>query len=306
MRPALAPPYRVLLAALLATAACRSTKPPPKPSAAASASASAQPRPNAPRPPAPPLVSAPVGCRVLAVKSPQPPPADTPRVGRLYAGALWEDFAAGVEVSLKHGETTRELTLLGPGRFVVCPRGEESVVVARGKVRTTPGAGSRAGALVSLATPFGVVQYADADLELEVGDSGLVLDVKQGTATVAASVTEDRRGGAPPKPVRGPRGKLELAGHADAAALVTRCEEAQTTSEAAKPAPSSRPERGKWAVQRLAARQAARLLCLRARAAIGQLEGPERDRLDDQVRDRKSLPRVTAGAPKEPETDAGK
>jgi len=264
--------------------------------ASASARASGSPRPGAvPKPP--PVVH---GCRVLGVKG-QAPPAGTPGVGTLLHADAWLDLAGGVELQLKHSETTRELSLLGPGRFLACADGAEAVLVARGVVLTTPGPGSRAGAEVELGTPFGVVHYADAALRLEVRESGLALEVKQGAAAVGATEkADDAPRGPEPGLVRGPKGKLSLTGQVDGAELVSRCTDARQAiaTKTAAPAPSAGPERGAWAVGLLKARQAARLICSRARAAAGREGDAVRVRLDDQLDGSMRLPNA--------ETDAGK
>lgn len=221
------------------------------------------------------------GCRVLGVKGPKA--ATTPTVGTLLHTHDWLDLPNGVELQLKHTETTRELSVLGPGRFLACADGAEAVLVARGSVTTTSGPGSRAGAEVELGTPLGVVHYADAALRLDVKDGRLALEVKQGTVGLAAS--DETAPGSEPPTVRGPKGKLTLTGKADAQALVSRCTGARelVTTEAAKPPPNAGPERSAWAVGLVKARQASRLACARATAAVGSLDGSERTRLDDQL-----------------------
>jgi hypothetical protein len=287
----------VLGAGLLASVGCRreeSVKPaPPRPSPAQSANAA--PRPTAP--PKPPPVTH--GCRVLGLRG-KPAPAGTPGVGTLLHDRIWLELADGVELQLKHSETTRELSLIGPGRFLACADGTESVLVARGLVTTTPGPGSRAGAEFELGTPFGVVHYADAALRLDVREAGLSLEVQQGGAAISASDDGQHPDGGESQPVRGPKGKLTLSGKVDAAKLVAGCAQARAAirTKTAAPAPSAGSERGAWAVGLLNARKAARLACSRARAATGRLEGNEQGRLDDQL---DGLLR-----PPNAETDAGK
>jgi len=291
---------RVLLlgAGLAALFGCRREEHAKPAAPSASARASSAPRASvAPKPP-PPVH----GCRVLGVKG-QAPPAGTPAVGTLLHTRAWLELGPGVELQLKHSETTRELSLVGPGRFLACADGPEAVLVARGVVATTPGPGSRAGAEVELGTPFGVVHYADAALRLEVSEGGLTLEVKQGGAALGATDSGTDGGKATePDPVRGPKGKLTVAGKVDAAGLVSRCIGAREaiSTKTARPAPSAGPERGAWAVDLLKARQAARLLCSRARAATGRLSdgAAERIRLDDQLAGSMRVQNA--------ETDAGK
>jgi len=287
----------VLGAGLLSIAGCRraeAVKPAPK-AASAALRASAAPRaPSTPKPP--PTIH---GCRVLGLRG-KPAPAGTPGVGTLLHDRIWLELADGVELQLKHSETTRELSLLGPGRFLACADGSESVLVARGVVSTTPGPGSRAGAEVELGTPFGVVHYADAALRLDVREAALTLEVQQGAAAISANEEGEHPDGGETPPVRGPKGKLTLSGKVDAAKLVERCSGARSaiSTKTAAPAPSAGPERGAWAVGLLNARKAARLACSRARAATGRLEGNEEGRLDDQLDALLRAPNA--------ETDAGK
>jgi hypothetical protein len=204
-----------------------------------------------------------------------------PEAGELLDGRSFFEVPAGTELALRHSETTRELALKGPGRFRACPKGEELVAVTRGKVSTTSGPGARAGAEVRLATPFGVVHFGDAALELEVTDKTVELRVSQGTVVVDGRTAED---GAPPKPISGPRGRATFRGRSDPTALVAECE--TSAAALATPAPAGSAlgaNLGQWAVERLKARQTARHACSRALSAIGLVEGPEAVRLWDLV-----------------------
>ncbi len=272
-------PTRPALALVLATAlplGCRSRETP-----APTPSASVRPKPVpqasssalAPKP-------APIGCRVLTLKG-EAPGAPTP--GTLLEGTAFFDLPAGAELSLRHSETTRELALAGPGRFRACPKGEEFVVVTRGKVKTSSGPGARAGAEVRLATPFGVVHFGDAELVLEVTEKESDLRVAQGTATIDGRTQADP--GPTPKPVSGPKGRATFRGRSDPAALLEECEKSSAgTGTGPRPAASAAGGTiGQWAVDRLKARQAARYACSRALAAVGLVEGAEAARLWDQA-----------------------
>ncbi len=290
-----------LLALLGIGAGCRAQKEGAPRAESASAKPSAKPAP--PRSAAPP--PAVVGCRVLAAKGPSGP--GTPGVGTLLTGAEWLDLAAGVELSLKHTETTRELRVRGPARLRACPEGAETIVLARGGVTSIAGPGTRAGASVMLATPLGVVEYADAELTLDVSDDALTLDVQRGSAALGASVREDGPGRAPPKPVRPPEGHLKLAGRVEPASLATRCAEArESVAPGAAPAPSAAAGRGQWAVAMLEKRRAIRLLCARAEAAAGRLEGSSRAELEDQLAGRKSATSAASDPTAKAGADAGK
>lgn len=265
----------LVLTAVLAAAGCREK---PKPAPAASARASARPAP-VPRPPssAGAPKPAPVGCRVLTLQGNAP---SAPKPGDLLDGRSFFELPEGAVLSLRHSETTRELTLKGPGRFRACPKGEELVAVTRGTVTTTSGPGARAGAEVRLATPFGVVRFADAALTLRVTAEEAAVSVTQGYAVVDGRTKED---GPAQSPVSGPRGRSTFRGRSDAKALVAACEKQAAGLATPVPAGSASENLGRWAVERLKARQAARYACSRALAAVGLVEGPDADRLWDQV-----------------------
>jgi hypothetical protein len=275
-RPALA----LVLAAALTPLGCREKS---RPAPTASPSASVGPRPPpVPRPAASAVAPAraPVGCRVLSGKGDAP---RAPKVGDLLEGQSFFDLPAGALLSLRHSETTREFSLHGPGRFRACPKGEELVAVTRGKVKTTSGPGARAGAEVRLATPFGVVHFGDAELELDVTEKQATVWVAQGTATVDGRKPADP--GPTPRLVSGPKGRASFGGRTSAGDLVGECVLGATTlasSQPPAPAPSG-TSLGQWAVGRLKARQAARHACTRALAAAGLEEGPTADLLWDRA-----------------------
>jgi hypothetical protein len=307
MRLARAPSSRGLVALLLGVA-CHSSAPEPrrtKPAASASATAA----PSAPAPAAAPASAAVPrrrgpGCRVLAVKARSPAPAGTPAVGAAFGGQAWLTLAEGVEVSLKHGETTREFRLAGPGLFLPCPDSEEEVVVASGTVSTTPGPGSRAGAEVTLATPFGVVLYPDAALELAVTRDKLTLRVKQGEATLQDTGDEDLHAPAKVRHVKPADRAVSAGGKVNAGELAKSCDAART--RAVVPPPSERAARGAWAANMLEWHRRVRLRCARAAAATARGTGPEQGRLEEPPEQRKSRAPAGTGAENAPETDGGR
>jgi hypothetical protein len=261
----------------LAAFGCRSRA---APSPSASASASARPKPTArPKSSAQPPRPAPIGCRVLGVKGDA---TGAPRVGQLLDGSSFFDLAKDTEVALRHSETTRELVLRGPGRFRACAKGEEFVAITRGKVRTTSGPGARAGAEVRLATPFGVVHFGDAALELDVSEKKADVTVAQGTASIDGRTEAD---GAPsPRSVSGPKGHVTFRGRSAPTLLVAECVKSAAAARAsAAPAASAGTSAnlGQWAVERLKSRQATRHACSRALASAGLDRSPEGDRLWD-------------------------
>jgi hypothetical protein len=291
LRMALYPGLVVALPVAALLVAC-DKKPSGQPNSGASSSASVTAASMSP-PPASALVEkieVPL-CRVIAVRPKKGAPADAssgaraPAVGTAFDGRDFLDLGDETEVALRHGTTTRELTLRGPGRFLPCFLGTETVLIATGTVKTTAGAGARAGAEVILATPLGALHFADAALEVRVGEREFDARVDTGGATlVLASGRKNVADGGTPDLVLGPKGRKRLSGAVAAADLVSRCRETAGALGASPPAPapsasSSRTHLGQWSVAQLKARQDTRWACAIARAAVGRLDGPERDRL---------------------------
>jgi hypothetical protein len=107
------------------------------------------------------------------------------RGASVRVGDKWNDrepieLAAGAALRLMHTASTRQWILSGPARLVACAGGEEELVLARGTLRTEPGAGVRPGAEVWVGTPYGSVRYADARAELAVGATALEVRVSLG------------------------------------------------------------------------------------------------------------------------------
>jgi hypothetical protein len=240
---------------------------------------------SAPPPPPPRSIVEPrevARCRVIALR-PSPEAAvdaGAPAVGSALDGLDWIDIGENTEVVLRHALTTREFALRGPGRFLPCFLGTETVLVARGSVETTAGAGARAGAEVILGTPFGTLHFADAALEARVTERALDVTVETGNATlVPASAPRTSPDASAPAIVLGPNSKKKFSGEVSSKDLVVSCAEASRALDEPRPevggAPSARAALGKWSVAQLKARQAARWACATARAAAGREEGPE-------------------------------
>ena len=263
-----------VLALALATSACDD---PPKRSTV-DAAPSANPAPAVtpaksaamPRPP-PPRAT---GCRTLAIRGDVRVGATPVSVGMMIDGTRWLELQEGAEVSFRHAQTTRELTVKGPGRALACADGEEDFILARGALQTSAGPGARPGAQVTVYTPFGTVSYGDARIDIRASAAKLDVRVSKGEAWLLAA-TGSRRAG--PETVTGPKGRGTLAGPAAATALAEACEEAATRAEqlaqsvldpsAAGPDAGSLGDR---AAAHLRARQAARAACGSARAAAAR------------------------------------
>ncbi len=267
----------------------------PSSSSAAPAKASAAASAGAPSP----LPKAP--CRVSTGAGTLEAPATMLGPRSELDGTRFVTLAADQRLSLRHERTQRELTLLGPGRFLPCVDGGEQVLVVEGGVKSTAGVGAHAGGEVVLATPFGLLRYADAGVDVKVAPSRLSLEVQAGEATFDAP---PKKGASEPKPkrLRGPKAVFEATKAADAETAVERCRSARTSSGAlARPprlAGSARAELGTWAVASFEARRRARLACSLARVVIASRPEAERKHLDDLLEGPESGSEDAAPAPK--------
>ncbi|MEI9949143.1 MAG: hypothetical protein WDO74_09215 [Pseudomonadota bacterium] len=196
----------------------------------ASAWAAASAAPVASEPMAvPPVAQAKPACRALAVTGLATVDGAPLASTALLDGAHWVELAAGASLALRHTRTSREFRLIGPGHALPCRDGLEQILLADGRLSTSANLGVRPGAEVLIATPEGVVHYGDAALDLEFGEKGLRVRVKQGEAWV-----EPEERGKPPfkNPVRsGTQASLPRT-HSKAQSLVDACQGAAETAQA--------------------------------------------------------------------------
>jgi hypothetical protein len=99
----------------------------------------------------------------------------------------------------KDPRTTRETTFVGPGRFRPCVGHREESWVGAGRFDSTVGAGESPGAEEWVVTPFAVVRYASAKLQLEVMPKTMNLAIEAGPVFVwpADDAKSDRHDRAP-------------------------------------------------------------------------------------------------------------
>ncbi len=281
--------------ALLSCNGCKRAPGPqqsPASSAAATKSVAAKVPPSASlAPPVPPTRRAipdggePRGCRAISLSGDvHRLDGAALRASELFDGKSWLELRAGASVTFKHASSTREWTLLGPGRMRPCRAGGEQVAVASGRLRTTAGAGARPGAEVLVFTPHGALRYGDAALTLSVdkrkltvvpqsGDVWLVpLDPQAPAPTVALAAGK-------PKVVDGKLTALQLEQRCDS--LSQRAAELGSGFTAAI-SPSARADLSTRAVEHLKARRAARVVCGVGESLAASLEGSERGRLLDR------------------------
>ena len=197
-------------------------------------------------------------------------------------GRAWIQLGDGAKVALRHTRSARELAVYGPAMLLPCVAGEEQVLLARGRIETTSGLGARPGAEVTIATPLGSVQYADATLVVRATGRQLVVESKAGTASIQAASGTTLAG----KAELLPKAKTTVTGTAKPAGAVEACERAAQTAEdkgrLVLGAGDAGPL-GERAAAHVAARGEARRACTIAAAAAAGAEEPERGRLLGRV-----------------------
>jgi hypothetical protein len=233
---------------------------------------------------------APKSCRALVVNGVvKGGSTQLPLQTRLEAAGFIE-LGENARLVVKHARSGRELTVEGPARAKLCPSGEEQILLASGRFKSTTGVGARPGAEVWVATPAGLIRYGDAELKVQADAKKAVLSVTSGDAWI--------------EPARGStlKGAGHLAGNGTAtlsrgagsttASLVADCEQA---AEAARSAAErvfagtgqdggDAGSLGDRAAEQVRARRAARSACASAGAAVGQVtDREEQDRLAARI-----------------------
>jgi hypothetical protein len=274
--------FAASLLALAALCACSKQTDSGKPLASASANASlfASAAPNASALPAgsvPHLPQVKPSCRALAVTGKATADGSPIGVGTLLDGEHWVELEAGSSVSLRHTLTTRELKLIGPGLVLPCWHGAEQVLLAEGKLSTSSNLGVRPGAEVLIATPVGTIHYGDAAIDVQFGQKGLRLRVKEGEAWLAP-----RDPAAPPvnNPLRSPQEAALPASKVTPSALADACKaSAETAAGSARRVLGlgsvvQAGSLGTRAAAHMRDRAAARAACATAAAATGSVTDP--------------------------------
>jgi hypothetical protein len=216
--------------------------------------------------------------------------------GALFSGSAWLDLPTGASATFRHVESTREWTLIGPGRMRPCRDGGEQIGVATGRVKTTAGAGARPGADVLIFSPHGVLHYGDATLEVRVDPQGLRATARSGEVWL-----ETLEGGPPAGPL--PLGRERVAKRkGPGASLEQRCESlaqraAQVGTALVTAAPNSRSTLSTRAVEHLKARRDARSICGIGESFAASLEPPERGRLLDRFAELERISRSMRAPP---------
>jgi hypothetical protein len=178
----------VLLGASAACAGCHRDAPAPAPpdaSNAATAPSAAPPRPATPEAGAPrphPLRP----CRVMAMQGAPTIVLDASAPAPLHTSDVaqgWLSLAPGDGVTVTLPRTGRELAFVGPGVVEPCV-GTDEAWLARGTFQGSRGSGEAPGADQWIVTPFGVVRYGAAILEVRVDGGTLRTSLKGGSAMI--------------------------------------------------------------------------------------------------------------------------
>lgn len=244
------------------------------------ASASAAPSPSL----APPVALRPPPCRALRVSGDVRSEAGAIEEQTPLEGRGWVTLGEDGQVVVRHGASSRDFTLFGPGRFLPCRGGLEQVLIGSGRFKSSAGTGVRPGGDFTLATAFGSVSYGDADLDASVSADGFTLELRRGelsTQPVPGSK------GLPEAGLRGPQAKVVVRGAPIAEDVVVECERAATTAaEIAERlvGAGGRSELGKEAALQLGARRRARAVCASAEASLERADPANRGVLEVRVR----------------------
>ena len=209
-------------------------------------------------------------CRALLVAGTATVEGTPVVTGALLDGEHWVDLSAGASVALRHTVTSREFTLIGPGRILPCRNGAEQVLLAKGRLSTAANLGVRPGAEVLIASPSGTIHYGDAALDVEYGVKGFGMHVKQGEASLEPAV---RGKPAFKNPVRSGEARLPPQ-TVDLPALAQACQiAAETAHESAEHVLGmgirAIATLGARAAAHMRDRSAARSACAMAAAALG-------------------------------------
>jgi hypothetical protein len=204
-------------------------------------------------------------------------------------GIEWVQLGSKSRLDVKHTTSGREYSIRGPALALPCRGGREQVVLARGEVATSVGVGARPGALVLIATPFGVVRYGEASLNVNVETRVAKVGVDTGAAWLTAAQGSSLLG---KERLVGPKAEARLQFSGPkllAEKVVEACESMAQTAErqASDLIERSRaPNLGERAKAHSQQRSAAREACLAAEAASRLAPEPTQTRsLDARVRE---------------------
>jgi hypothetical protein len=173
----------------------------------------------------------------------------------------WMSLAGGDSVTITLPRTGRELAFVGPALVQPCV-GTDEAWLARGTFQGSRGSGESPGAEEWVVTPFGVVRYGAAILEVAVDDSTLRASLKGGSATIlveGASAWELLKIGAT-RVVKGRMDTSSAAADADRCAKATASLKLLDDGLAAPGAPSN-PGFGELAARANDAHVLARAAC---------------------------------------------
>lgn len=204
------------------------------------------------------------------------------------AGTSWLELDADARVVVRHGPSSREFELTGPGRVLPCRAGLEQVLIARGKFESSTGAGVRPGAEMWVVTPFAALRYGDAAVALRVERNALVARLQSGRLSSEAELgpTSHSELGPPSGAHSGALLEKRWTRQASPVERVKRCEavarEARGRAEQVLTATS---DLGTHAAEQLESRRRARAECLVAETMLDSVREPgDKSRLSDQLR----------------------
>jgi hypothetical protein len=115
-----------------------------------------------------------------------PPPSLEDRSGAVVAGSsvpddVWFEVGKDSHLTTRDATSTRETTLIGPGRFHACIGHREEAWVQSGTFESVGGAGERPGGEEWVATPLGAARYDVAKWSFTVKERSVEVRVTSGT-----------------------------------------------------------------------------------------------------------------------------
>jgi hypothetical protein len=264
----------VFAAALLVTGGCKKSGHQKKNVASAAPAASGSNQPLMPATKA--------FCRILTLSGKVQRHGTTLAVGARVDGQHWLKLDTGAKLSLRHSVSAREFSLSGPGRALGCPHGEEQIILATGEFNAARGLGARPGAQVIVATQFGNVRYGNAQLDVKATAQSVDVKVETGDVWVDPIGSAVRTG--PEHLTGGSSASLHSPTPISPDARVTACRSAAERAAAlarsilASPKSDASGSLGARAAEDVRAREAARLACASAEAAVGSVADPAKRR----------------------------
>lgn len=197
--------------------------------------------------------------------------------GSAIEGTRWLSLEPNSEVVVRHASSAREYSVAGPALVLPCREGMEEIVLTRGELRASQGGGARAGAFVTVATPWGTVRYGHAALVVRVTSRQAEVSVNGGSAWLEAGEGARLVGGTK---LTGPKAKGHLLRSPSFSIekAIAHCEASAALAEQKAKVLLGQPRLpgfGKQAAEHVKLRRRARQACRIAESALQLADKPD-------------------------------